>query len=66
MGCQLRNEPKNAHNTMKVATFNINNVVRRLSNLLEWLRAAAPDVVCLQELKADDASFPEVAIRDAG
>jgi exodeoxyribonuclease-3 len=34
---------------MKTATFNINNVVRRLSNLLEWLRAAVPDVVCLQE-----------------
>ena len=51
---------------MKVATFNINNVVRRLPNLLEWLRAAAPDVVCLQELKAADASFPEAAIRDAG
>ena len=43
---------------MKIATFNINNVVRRLPNLLAWLRAAAPDVVCLQELKAADASFP--------
>lgn len=35
---------------MKIATFNINNVVRRLPNLLAWLRAAEPDVVCLQEL----------------
>ena len=51
---------------MKIATFNINNVVRRLPNLLAWLRAAAPDVVCLQELKAADASFPEAAIEDAG
>jgi exodeoxyribonuclease-3 len=51
---------------MKIATFNINNVVRRLPNLLEWLRAAAPDVVCLQELKTPDASFPQAAIRDAG
>jgi exodeoxyribonuclease-3 len=51
---------------MKVATFNINNVVRRLPNLLEWLREAAPDVVCLQELKADDSAFPERALRDAG
>jgi hypothetical protein len=32
---------------MKIATFNINNVVRRLPNLLAWLRAAEPDVVCL-------------------
>jgi exodeoxyribonuclease-3 len=51
---------------MKIATFNINNVNRRLPNLLRWLRAAAPDVVCLQELKAADRSFPEAAIRDAG
>jgi exodeoxyribonuclease III len=51
---------------MKIATFNINNVVRRLPNLLDWLRAAEPDVVCLQELKATDASFPEAALRDAG
>jgi exodeoxyribonuclease-3 len=52
--------------SMKIATFNINNVVRRLPNLLEWLRAAQPDVVCLQELKAPDASFPEAAIEGAG
>jgi exodeoxyribonuclease-3 len=51
---------------MKIATFNINNVNRRLPNLLEWLQASAPDVVCLQELKATDASFPEAAIREAG
>jgi exodeoxyribonuclease III len=51
---------------MEIATFNINNVNRRLPNLLEWLREAAPDVVCLQELKASQASFPEAVIRDAG
>ena len=51
---------------MKIATFNINNVNRRLPNLLAWLGEAAPDVVCLQELKASDAEFPAAAIRDAG
>jgi exodeoxyribonuclease-3 len=51
---------------MKVATFNINDVNRRLPNLLEWLRASEPDVVCLQELKATDASFPKAAIQDVG
>jgi len=51
---------------MKIATFNINNVNRRLPNLLAWLSASAPDVVCLQELKADDRAFPEAAIREAG
>ena len=43
---------------MKIATFNINNVNKRLSNLLVWLRAAKPDVVCLQELKAEQLAFP--------
>ena len=47
---------------MKVATFNINNINRRLPNLLAWLRAAKPDVVALQELKASDGEFPAAAI----
>jgi len=51
---------------MKIATFNINNVNKRLANLLVWLRAASPDVVCLQELKSTDADFPVQAIRKAG
>jgi len=51
---------------MKIASFNINNITRRLPNLLAWLRAAKPDIVCLQELKATDAEFPADAIRRAG
>ncbi len=51
---------------MKVATFNINNVNRRLPNLLAWLKAAKPDVVCLQELKAADGQFPAAALKKAG
>ncbi|MGI6856056.1 exodeoxyribonuclease III [Mesorhizobium sp. 1B3] len=51
---------------MKIATFNINNVNRRLENLLGWLEAARPDVVCLQELKAADNQFPRSAIASAG
>src|SRR3954464_14262592 len=51
---------------MKIATFNINNINRRLPNLLRWLRTAKPDVVCLQELKSTDADFPVDAIRKAG
>ncbi len=51
---------------MKIATFNINNVNRRLSNLIAWLEFATPDVVCLQELKAADREFPIAAIESAG
>jgi exodeoxyribonuclease-3 len=51
---------------MKLATFNINNVNKRLPNLLEWLAAAKPDIVCLQELKCTDAEFPTAALKRAG
>ena len=51
---------------MKIATFNINNVNKRLANLAAWLRQAGPDVVCLQELKATDSEFPIAAIKKAG
>ena len=51
---------------MKIATFNINNVNKRLANLLEWLAVEQPDVACLQELKATDAAFPIAAVQDAG
>jgi exodeoxyribonuclease-3 len=51
---------------MKIATFNINNINRRLPNLLAWLKDAKPDIVCLQELKCTGAQFPAEAIRKAG
>ena len=51
---------------MIIATFNINNVNRRLPNLLAWLAERKPDVACLQELKADQQSFPADALADAG
>jgi len=51
---------------MKIATFNINNINRRLPNLLGWLKASKPDIVCLQELKCTDEDFPRDAIRKAG
>ena len=51
---------------MRIATFNINNVVKRLPNLLAWLADTQPDVVCLQELKATDAAFPAAELEAAG
>ncbi|HEY7897756.1 MAG TPA: exodeoxyribonuclease III [Gemmatimonadaceae bacterium] len=51
---------------MKIATFNINGVNGHLPSLLRWLGETAPDVVCLQELKAPEEKFPLAAIRDAG
>lgn len=51
---------------MKLATYNVNGVNGRLPVLLRWLKEAAPDVVCLQELKAPQEKFPEAEIAKAG
>jgi exodeoxyribonuclease-3 len=51
---------------VKIATFNVNGVNGRLPVLLRWLGETAPDIVCLQELKAPQEKFPEPAIREAG
>jgi exodeoxyribonuclease-3 len=51
---------------VKVATFNVNGVNGRLPRLVEWLDETGPDIVCLQELKTDDAKFPIQAIERAG
>ena len=51
---------------MKIATFNINGINTRLANLLEWLEREAPDIVCLQELKASEKQFPAKALHAAG
>ncbi len=51
---------------MRVASFNVNGVQGRLPQLLAWLRATQPDVVCLQELKTASANFPEAALAEVG
>jgi len=51
---------------VKIATFNVNNINKRLPNLLAWLKSSKPDVACLQELKAANSEFPESALRKAG
>jgi exodeoxyribonuclease-3 len=51
---------------MKLATWNVNSLKVRLPHLLEWLARQAPEVVCLQELKLEDARFPLGEIEAAG
>src|SRR6202051_5058568 len=58
--------PLRYDSAMRIATYNVNSINARLNNLLRWLQQTAPDVVCLQELKAPQNNFPEAAIRDAG
>lgn len=44
---------------MKIASWNVNSLNVRMPHLADWLRAAQPDVVALQETKLDDARFPD-------
>jgi exodeoxyribonuclease-3 len=51
---------------MRLVTWNVNSLKVRLPQVLDWLAAHAPDVVCLQETKLEDANFPADALRAAG
>jgi exodeoxyribonuclease III len=51
---------------VKIATYNINGIEKRLENLLAWLRATKPNVVCLQEIKCNNAVFPRAELERAG
>ena len=51
---------------MKLATFNINGIKARIEALPVWLAEAAPDVVCLQEIKSVDEAFPREVFEGLG
>jgi hypothetical protein len=48
---------------MKIATWNVNGIRARASQLHEWVERERPDVVCLQELKAEPSQVPDVVQR---
>lgn len=51
---------------MRITTWNVNSIKQRLPHLLGFLDEAKPDVVCLQELKCQDESFPRAEVEAAG
>ena len=51
---------------MKIVSYNVNGIKARLPRLIEYVQEEQPDVVCLQELKSSDDTFPEGDIRAAG
>lgn len=51
---------------MKIASFNVNSIRKRMPIVLDWLKANKPDVMCLQETKVVDADFPLQPLVDAG
>ena len=51
---------------MKIATFNVNSIRKRMGIVLEWLGRKKPDVLCLQETKVQDVDFPLDAFAGSG
>lgn len=51
---------------LKIASWNVNSIRARLDRLLGWLETRSPDLVCLQETKCEDVSFPYEPLGDAG
>ena len=51
---------------MRIATWNINGVRARIDSATSWARDAAPDILCLQEIKSEDSVFPREAFEDLG
>ena len=51
---------------MKIVSYNVNGIKARLPRLIEYLQEEQPDVVCLQELKSSDETFPDADVRAAG
>ena len=51
---------------MKIASWNVNSLNVRMPHLDTWLRAAAPDIVALQETKLEDSRFPDTELAGLG
>ncbi|MCP9885849.1 exodeoxyribonuclease III [Synechococcus sp. ATX 2A4] len=51
---------------MRIATWNVNSIRMRLEQVTNWLRRERPDVLCLQETKVEDSTFPAAAFTALG
>lgn len=51
---------------MRIYSWNVNSIRARIDRVLTWLDDRRPDVVCLQELKCTDDTFPAEALREVG
>src|SRR5919112_1193463 len=51
---------------MKIASFNVNSIKARLGNVLDWLKAADPDIALLQEIKCTETEFPGLELAGLG
>lgn len=61
----MRRKPRGTA-VMKIATFNVNSIRKRLGIVVECLERHRPDVLCLQETKVQDTEFPALPFVEAG
>src|SRR5947208_549455 len=62
-GMMKRSTP---NSLMRIATWNVNSIKQRTENLAAWLKERQPDIVCLQETKCQDESFPREPFETLG
>ena len=51
---------------MRIATWNVNSIKAHFEQVTSWVKAEKPDVLCLQEIKCEDANFPTSAFEELG
>jgi exodeoxyribonuclease-3 len=51
---------------MKLATWNVNSIKARIDPAVAWLKEAAPDILCMQEIKCTDDTFPAERFEELG
>lgn len=51
---------------MKILSWNINSVRKRINQLSLLINRLSPDVICLQETKVENASFPHLDFQNLG
>ena len=51
---------------MKIISWNVNSVRKRLSHIIELIKREEPDIICLQETKVDNSSFPIGEFKNLG
>ena len=51
---------------LRIATWNVNSLLARMPRVIEWLQTVEPDVLCVQETKVTEATFPHAELEQVG
>jgi exodeoxyribonuclease III len=51
---------------MRIATWNVNSIKAHFEQVLYWVKAERPDILCLQEIKCENSAFPAPVFEELG